>query len=141
MQSQLAQLLADLDSLDRTIRIFDPDIDLTDAPSKPVPPANAAFRGEVQRFLLQTVRKSEVALTTHDLARLVMEARGLNTSDKGLFKTIAIRTGHSLSRLRRNGFLVAHKANAGGLLRWQLTSKGGEPEGGWRNGSSEIRVM
>lgn len=136
LQAQLAQLLSDLDSLDRTIRIFDPDIDLTDAPVKPVPPANAAFRGEVQRFLLDAMRKSDVALTTHDLARAIMEARGLNTSDKALLKLIGTRTGHSLSKLRRNGFAVSQKANAGGLLRWQLTGKAGEPAGGWRNGAS-----
>lgn len=136
MQAQLAQLMADLDSLDRTIRIFEPDFDLTDAPVKPVPPANAAFRGEVQRFLLDTIRKSDVALTTHDLARRVMEGRGLNTSDKALLKLISQRTGHSLAKLRRTGFLVAQKANAGGLLRWQLTGKAGENVGGWRNGNS-----
>lgn len=135
-QAQLAQLMADLDSLERSIRIFEPDIDLGDAPVKPVPPSNAAFRGEVQRFLLDTIRKSEVALTTLDLARMIMEARGLNTSDKALRKLIGTRTGHSLGRLRRKGFLVAEKANAGGLLRWQMTSKPGDDVGGWRNGSS-----
>lgn len=136
MQAQLAQHLADLDSVERTIRIFEPDIDLQDAPVKPVPPPNAAFRGEVQRFLLDRIRKSDVALTTHDLARAVMEARGLNTADKALFKLISVRTGHSLAKLRRNGFVTAQKANAGGLLRWQLTGKNGEPTGRWRNGSS-----
>lgn len=136
LQAQLAQLLSDLDSLDRTIRIFEPDIDLSDAPVKPVPPANAAFRGEVQRFLLDAMRKSDVALTTHDLARAIMEARGLNTADKALLKLISTRTGHSLGSLRRKGFVDAQKANAGGLLRWQITGREGEPSGGWRNGST-----
>lgn len=136
LQAQLAQLLSDLDSLDRSIRIFEPDIDLTDAPVKPVPPANAAFRGEVQRFLLDTIRKSDITLTTHDLARAIMEARGLNTADKALLKLISTRTGHSLSSLRRKGFVAAEKANAGGLLRWKLTGKVGEPAGGWRNGAT-----
>ncbi|API59030.1 hypothetical protein BSL82_06650 [Tardibacter chloracetimidivorans] len=137
LQAQLAQCLADLDSLDRTIRIFEPDIDLTDAPVKPVPPANAAFRGEVQRFLLNTLRKSDVALTTHDLARSIMEARGLNTADKALLKLISQRTGHSLGKLRSQGFIASQKANAGGLLRWQLSRKGQAEDwhGGWRNGS------
>ncbi|MCP1468653.1 hypothetical protein J3E64_000320 [Sphingobium sp. OAS761] len=135
LQAQLAQHMADLDSLERSIRIFEPDIDLSDAPVKPVPPPNAAFRGEVQRFLLDTIRKSDVALTTLDLARLVMEVRGLNTSDKALRKLIATRTGHSLKKLRDKGFVCSEKAAAGGLLRWQLTGKPGEPTGEWRNGS------
>jgi hypothetical protein len=135
MQAQLAQLMADMDSLDRSIRIFEPDIDLTDGPVKPAPPPNAAFRGEVQRFLLHTLRKADVALTTHDLGRAVMEARGLNTSDKGLVKLISQRTGHSLSKLRKMGFVTSAKASPGGLLRWQLTGKEGLPVAGWRNGS------
>lgn len=135
LQAQLAQHMADLDSLERSIRIFEPDIDLGDAPVKPVPPPNAAFRGEVQRFLLDAMRKSDIALTTLDLARMIMEARGLNTSDKALRKLIATRTGHSLKKLRDKGFARSEKATAGGLLRWQLTGKQGEPTGGWRNGS------
>ncbi|MFB0873342.1 MULTISPECIES: hypothetical protein [unclassified Sphingobium] len=136
LQAQLAQHMADLDSLERSIRIFEPDIDLADAPVKPVPPPNAAFRGEVQRFLLDAIRKSDVALTTLDLARMVMEVRGLNTSDKALKKLIATRTGHSLKKLRDKGFVASSKATAGGLLRWQLSGKQGEPTGEWRNGST-----
>lgn len=138
MRDQLAQAMADLDSLDRAIRIFDPAIDLSELPAKPVPPSNAAFRGEVSRFLLDRLRASDTALTTLELAALIMDARGLNKADKVLAKLIGTRTGHSLSRLRKNGFVTAEKANAGGLLRWQLTRKGdgGEPVGGWRNGHS-----
>lgn len=135
LQAQLAQHLADLDSLERSIRIFEPDIDLQDAKVKPLPPPNAAFRGEVQRFLLSALRKSDVGMTTLELGRAIMEARGLNTSDKALVKLIGIRTGHSLKKLRDKGFVVSAKANAGGLLRWTLTGKEGEPSGGWRNGS------
>lgn len=135
MQAQLAQLLSDLDSLDRTIRIFEPDIDLDDARVRPVPPPNAAFRGEVQRFLLSALRKSDGGMTTLEMARAIMEARGLNTSDKALMKLIGTRTGHSLKKLRDKGFVVSAKANAGGLLRWTLTGREGEPSGGWRNGS------
>lgn len=138
MQEQIAQAMADLDHLDATIRIFAPDIDLSDAPVKPVPPPSAAFRGEVQRFLLHALRTHGTALTTLELARKVMESRGLDTRDKMLSKLIGQRTGHSLGKLRSRGFVKAEKANAGGLLRWQLTRDGesGGPVGGWRNGSA-----
>jgi hypothetical protein len=137
-RDQLAQLMADLDSLDRSIRIFDPAIDLDELPSKPVPPPNAAFRGEVQRFLLHTLRTADTAYTTHELAEAVMRQRGLNVADKALRKLISQRTGNTLGKLRRGGFLTAEKVNGGGLLRWSLTRRGeaGDPVGGWRNGSS-----
>lgn len=138
LRDQLAQHMADLDSLDRTIRIFEPDIDLDELPMKPVPPPNAAFRGEVQRFMLNTLRQSETALTTHEMAERLMNARGLNVADKGLRKLISQRSGNTLAKLRRGGFVRAEKANSGGLLRWTLTRHGetDDPAGGWRNGSS-----
>ena len=135
-QERLGRLLGDLDHLDATIRIFAPDIDLEELPMKRVPPPNAAFRGEVQRFLLHTLRTASAPMTTLQLATAVMESRKLNSADKALHRQIAQRTGHSLGKLRKGGFVQSEKANAGGLLRWQTSRKGelGNPEGGWRNG-------
>lgn len=135
-QELLARLMADLDHLDATIRIFEPNIDLEELPMKKVPPPNAAFRGEIQRFLLHTLRNASVPMTTLQLATAIMENRNLNVADKALHRKIAQRTGHSLGKLRRNGFVQSEKANAGGLLRWQTSRKGevSDPEGGWRNG-------
>ena len=44
-RDQLAQLMADLDSLDRSIRIFDPAIDLDDLPSRAGPAAERGVPG------------------------------------------------------------------------------------------------
>ncbi len=106
-------------------------------PERPVPPPNPAFRGEVQRFLLHTLRTASEPLTTHDLARAVMEARRLNTADRVLFKLVSVRTGHALSKLRRTGHVVSEREGKGALLTWRVSGKGasGEPVGGWRNGS------
>lgn len=139
-QDHIAQMMADLDALDRSIRIFEPGIDLEELPMKRVPPPNAAFRGEIQRFLLHTLRNASTALATHQLATAIMDSRKLNVTDKALHRTISQRTGHSLGKLRSGGFVLSEKANAGGLLRWQLSRRGevGEPQGGWRNGSGAI---
>ena len=40
-------LIAALDHLDASIRLFDPEIDFADMPVKMLPPPNAAFRGEL----------------------------------------------------------------------------------------------
>ena len=85
----LSRIVDEHPDIDATIRVFKPDIGLEDMPERPVPPPNAAFRGEVQRFLLDTLRRADSALTTHDLARKVMEARQLNTADRILFALIA----------------------------------------------------
>jgi hypothetical protein len=58
-QAELRQMLIDLDSLDATIRLFDPEIDLVEIKPKPLPARNQAFRGEVSRIVLGTLRKAE----------------------------------------------------------------------------------
>jgi hypothetical protein len=134
----VGRIEAHRDSLDRSIRIFEPDIDLGDLRIKPVPPPNAAFRGEVARFLLHTLRQADIAMKTHEMGFKVMQSRGLNTADKGLAKLISQRTGHSLGMLRKRGFVMSERVGSGSLLRWTLSRKGeaGDPQGGWRNGAS-----
>jgi len=136
LRAQLGVQLAALDHIDATIRVFKPDIDLCDLPERPAPPPNAAFRGEVQRFLLHTLRCAGAAMTTFQLTEAVMVSRRLNVSDRVLFKLIAKRTGHSLTRLRKQGFVASERYSRGAELQWTVTGREG-PVGGWRNGSAD----
>lgn len=136
LRAQLGDKLAALDHVDATIRVFKPDIDLVDLPERPAPPPNAAFRGEVQRFLLHTLRVTGEPLTTTQLAEAVMVSRRLNVSDRVLLKLIRARTGHSLGRLRKQGFVASERFSKGAELEWRLTGRTGDA-GGWRNGSGE----
>ena len=68
-QAKARQLLIDLDSVDATIRMFDPDIDLTEVKPKPMPPRHAAYKGEVARIVLGTHPRCQARLHhsgTHD---------------------------------------------------------------------------
>lgn len=138
LRAQLDTRLAALDHIDATIRVFKPDIDIQDMPERPSPPANAAFRGEVQRFLLDTLRKAGEPRTTSQMAAAVMDARRLNTGDRVLRKLIEKRTGHSLSRLRKQGHVASERYSKGAELQWSLTARGTalDSVGGWRNGSA-----
>lgn len=138
LQAQAAQRVADLNALDAVIRVFDPDIDFETLPSNRIPPAYAAFRGEMARFFLTMLREHPGGMTTHDLALAIMRSRQMNVHDRRAVELIRRRSGQSMHRLRKNGFVISEKANAGGLLRWRLSIKGegGDPAGGWRNGSS-----
>lgn len=136
LRAQLAVLLAGLDHIDSSIRIFKPDIGLDDLPERAPPPPNAAFRGEVQRFLLDVLRTATEPPTTFDLARKIMDARRLNHEDRILFKLIAQRTGHSLSSLRRKGHVVSDKPSPGAMLRWRFNPDAPGFVTGWRNGAS-----
>lgn len=133
-RAQIDVRLVALDHVDATIRVFKPDIDIGDLPERPAPPPNAAFRGEVQRFLLDALRRADGPLTTTALALRIMEARQLDVSDRVLAKLIRARTGNSLRRLGKSGYIVSRKYGTGAELEWAATDKAGEC-GGWRNGS------
>ncbi|WP_024927480.1 MULTISPECIES: hypothetical protein [unclassified Mesorhizobium] len=42
-QAQVRQLVMEIDALDQTLRLFDPDIDLAEIKPKPLPPRHAAY--------------------------------------------------------------------------------------------------
>ena len=92
-ETRLRQLIIDLDNLDATIRLFEPDIDLAEIKCKPLPPRHHAYRGEVSRTVLDALRQSERPLNTQELAQHVMAHRGLNTADKRLVQLMGKRVG------------------------------------------------
>jgi hypothetical protein len=73
------------------------------------------------RFFLATLREHAGGLTR---ALAIMRARQISTANLQAVKLMQRRTGHSLHRLRDNGYVVSEKANAGGLLRWRLSLAG-----------------
>ncbi|OJU94726.1 MAG: hypothetical protein BGO06_22305 [Shinella sp. 65-6] len=132
---EAGRLIADLDHIDRTLRIFDPEIDFQELPVRLLPPPNAAFRGEFQRSLLEMLRGTQRWQTTDELAVKVMVQRRMNETDRALRVLVRKRVGHALTRLRRKSVVVSRKAGKGSLLAWKLTRGDVQLEGGWRNGS------
>lgn len=49
-ETQLRQLLIDVDALDQMILMFEPDIDLQGIRPKPMPPRYSAFKGQLARL-------------------------------------------------------------------------------------------
>ncbi|MCI0430419.1 MAG: hypothetical protein L0210_07750 [Rhodospirillales bacterium] len=108
-QTTLRQLIIDLDSLNATIRLFAPDIDLEDIKPKPLPPRHAAFKGEVARVTFGMLRQSSAPVSTHDLTMHVMAERGLDTADRRLLRTIDRRVGACLRHHRTKGLLRSYR--------------------------------
>lgn len=117
-QDRLRQLLIDLDSIDHTIRIFDPGIDLEDVRPKPMPPRQGAAQGEMTRIILATLRQHE-RMTAPEIAVHVMAARGMNTSDQGMRKTVTKRVMSILRHHRARGVLKSEHG-PDGLLVWSV---------------------
>jgi hypothetical protein len=122
MQAQLGALITDLSHIDAAIRVFRPDIDLADLPEKLAPAPFTGFRGEIQRFLLDELRKANHPLSTFDLAERVMAKRGLPPDDRVIVKLIQRRTGYALAKLRNKGKVTSGRAHRSAPLEWQTTT-------------------
>jgi hypothetical protein len=116
---QLRNLIIQLDSLDATIRLFKPDIDLVAVKAKPLPPRNAAFQGEVTRAILDKLRRIQRPMTTRELALAVMEGRGLDNADATLLRTIVKRVNATLRYHRNRGVLTSERGPGNHML-WAI---------------------
>ena len=118
-QDQLRQFVIDLDHIDAAIHIFDPSIELEEIKSRPVPAAHQAFRGQVTRIVLTTLRNAKKSLTTQDIAQRVMAERGLDTANVRLVKTMTKRAGACLRGLQKQG-AVSRQPGPGQFMLWEL---------------------
>ena len=118
----LASLMAQLNAIDTSIRVFRPAIDLGDLPAKIPPAPFTAFRGEFQRFLLDTLRQADRPLNTLELGEAVMATRALDPSDKIVARLIARRTGYALAKLRRKGVVESRRIAGGNApMEWWIS--------------------
>jgi len=122
LQAQLGELIAAMSHIDASIRVFKPEIELDDLPERLAPAPFTGFRGEIQRFLLDELRKANHPLSTFDLAERIMRKRGLDPADRIVFTLIARRTGYALAKLRKSGCVTSHRAHRSAAMEWSLTS-------------------
>lgn len=119
-QMRVRQMLIDLDALDSTIRVFQPDIDLEEVRPKQLPPRHAGYRGEVARAVMNILRTEKRPMAARDIALRVMAERSLNTADKHLVNTIKKRVGACLRHNRKRG-VVRTVAGPQKTALWQIS--------------------
>ncbi len=118
-QLLLRHLIAELDHLDATIRIFNPAVDIGEIRSKAVPPRHAAFKGEVTRLVFKSLREASEPITSRDIAMVLMKERGLNMDDRELSVIMVKRVLACLRVQKRKGY-VKNVPTDGDLLGWAL---------------------
>lgn len=118
-QLRLRQLVVEIDHIDAAIRIFNPNIDIGSIRPKPVPPRHAAFKGEVTRLVLDTLREAAGPVTSRDIALRLMEERGLDSGDRALASIMVKRVCACLRVHRRRG-LIRSVASVGNLQGWEI---------------------
>ena len=121
LQRQMREAVCDLDHIEAALRIVKPDLDLEAIMPRPVPPPHAAFKGEVSRILLDTLRRTTRPLSTRDLTLVLMRERGLKTDDAKLVRIMQQRVGSSLNHWKRRGYLKPTPAqDLKGMLLWEI---------------------
>ena len=121
LQAQMRQAVADLDHIEAALRIVKPDLDLEEVLPRPVPPPHAAFRGEVSRIILDSLRKSTRPLTTLQITLALMKVRGLNTSDPKIVRIMTQRIVAALGRWKKRGYLQSSPGpGIKGALLWSI---------------------
>jgi hypothetical protein len=123
-QSRLRQLILDVDALDATIRLFQPDIDLEVVRVRPTPRRHEAHRGDTSRLILSLLREAGEPLSHREITLRVMQARGLNVADRALAQTMRDRVGASLRGLRARRKLETGEGKGAGV-KWGLAGADG----------------
>lgn len=119
LQDQLREAMIDIDHVDSTLRLFDPDIDLAEIKPKPLPPRHHAFKGQVTRAILEMLRQ-DGPLDSKTVTVRLMAERELNQADKALKKAMQKRVGAALRNMRDRGLVTSQKG-VNGLLDWSIS--------------------
>jgi hypothetical protein len=114
---ELDRLVADLEAVEHTVRLFDPDAVLPRA--KPVPAQAAAFKGEMRRDVMAALRAATGPLTSLDIARQVIVIRKL-ADDPKTVTMMRKRVGAALWKLKVKGW-AAEVPQVGDYKGWRLT--------------------
>ena len=117
---RLRGLLAQLESLDGTIRQFDPSHRVEAIRPKAFrPPSDWANRGEMSRVVLSILRQAAEPLTTRDIALEMLVTRALDASDQRLLKLMTKRVGVALQG-QRTGGVVRSMPGPGIMMLWEV---------------------
>lgn len=113
---ELDRLVADLEAIEHTIRLFDPDAQLGRA--KPLPSPHAAFKGEMRRDVMAALRAATEPLTSLDIARQVIAVRKLS-DDAATVTMMRKRVGAALWKMKVKRW-AEEVAQVGDYKGWRL---------------------
>lgn len=118
-QKRIRNLIVELDHVEATIHLFAPEAKVETMRPKPFPPRHQAFKGELIRLVLGTLREAKQPLTSRDLAHVVMRARGLSPDDLDMTTIMTRRVGSCLLAQEHRG-VTRRVDKVGPYQRWGL---------------------
>lgn len=119
LHDRIAQLIKDLEGIDRSLQVFAPHIETQTIAPRFRPPENWSKRGEMTRIVLGILRLAREPLTTRDVAARLISERGLDPDEPKLLRLMAKRVGVALRRQREGGVVKA-TPGPGQYMLWEL---------------------
>jgi hypothetical protein len=119
LQKELRELVAAIDHIDASIRVFDPTVDLEDIQPR-LPPRHSAFRGEISRLALNALRKMGRPMGVHELTLQIVTARGLDPADKSIVRLMSHRVGACLRNQRKKGLVRLRRGVDSPIGTWEI---------------------
>lgn len=117
---ELRKMVADLETTDAALAIFDPDFKAeTIKPRAFRPPSDWSNRGEMSRMCLSILRQAKEPLTTRDIALEMLVTRALDPEDEKLLRLMVKRVGVAL-RHQRNAGRVQSDQGPGQFMLWEV---------------------
>jgi hypothetical protein len=120
LQGQIRQATIDLDHVEASLRLFDPDVDLAALSPRKVAPILYDTKGDTGRVILDTLRNSMRPLSTAQVCEAVMKARNLDTNDKALCRLMMKRTTANLKHWQAKRGLIRSMPGIGQQLLWEV---------------------
>lgn len=119
-QALFVTLAADLEAVDTTIRLFDPGARIASPAALVHPLKEIAHRGEMSRLVLSALRRASAPMTSLEVARIVMEGRGMDLGNHKQTITFRKRVGACLYQMRARGVARSQNLPTGEYIGWEL---------------------
>jgi hypothetical protein len=120
LQAQLRKRVIDLDHVEASLKLFDPDVVISDLGPRKVPQVLSDIHGDTGRVILDTLRTATAPMSTTKVCEVIMKARGLDTDDKGLCRLMMKRTVANLKHWSKKRGLIRSMPGVGQQLAWEL---------------------
>ena len=118
-QKEVQRMIGELEGLDATIRLFDPDYRVEAIRPKAFrPPDDWSKRGEMTRIVLDILRQAAEPLTSRDIAVQLVAERALEPTDK-LLRLMTKRVGVALRGQRDKGSVRSIEGH-GLYIVWEI---------------------
>ena len=102
--SEAKKVLCDIDHLDATIRLFDPDADIERIRLNRYATKHRAPKGQMKRFILSCFREASDALTSATITSMWIEDRALRPDDSTRV-ILRKRVGASINKMKNEGVI------------------------------------